>query len=79
MGMHVIRNEGVPIDVNFGVVVPVITDHPGATINDLRVDVTTEIIEGRYTRIMTKFPLEKEDILDKTEVKRVVFKINDRK
>jgi len=28
---------------------------------------------------MTKFPLEKEDILGKKEVKRVVFKIDDRK
>ncbi len=70
-----IRNEGTLIDVDFGVVVPVIAESPGATINDTRVDVTTEIIKGRYTRIMTKFPLDREDILDKKEVKKVVFEI----
>ncbi|MCD6197324.1 MAG: hypothetical protein J7K15_01945, partial [Deltaproteobacteria bacterium] len=70
-----IRNEGTLIDVNFGVVLPVIADDPSATINGVRVDVTTEIIKGRYTRIMTRFPLDREELLDKTEVKKVVFKM----
>ena len=72
-----IRNEGTLIDVDFGVVVPVIAESPGATINGARVDVTTEIIKGKYTRIMTRFPLEKEDVLDKKEVKKVVFEIGE--
>jgi len=70
-----IRNEGTLIDVDFGVVLPVIADNPSATINGVSVDVTTEIIKGRYTRIMTRFPLDREELLDKTEVKKVVFKM----
>ncbi len=61
--------------MDFGIVVPVIADNPSATINGVRVDVTTEIIKGRYTRIMTRFSLEKEDVLDKKEIKNIVFEI----
>ena len=70
-----IKNEGNVIDVDFGVVVPTIGDHLSATINGARVDVTTETIKGRYTRIMTRFSLEKEDVLDKRDVKNIVFKM----
>jgi hypothetical protein len=70
-----IRNEGNIIDVDFGVVVPVIADHPGATINGVKVDVTAEIIKGKYTKVMVRFPLEKEDVLDKSGIKNIVFGI----
>ncbi len=70
-----VRNEGSVIDVDFGIVVPAIVDNPSATINGVRVDVTTEIIKGRYTRIMTRFSLEKEDVLDKKEIKNIVFEM----
>jgi hypothetical protein len=70
-----VRNEGSVIDVDFGVVVPVIADHPSATINGTKVDVVTEIIKGKYTKVMMKFPLEKEDILDKRGIKNIVFKM----
>ncbi len=75
----IIRNEGSSIDVDFGFVVPVIVDNPSATINDVRIDVTKEIIKGKYTRIMTRFTVGKEDLLDKRELKRVVFDIGDHK
>jgi len=70
-----IRNEGNIIDVDFGVVLPVIADHSSATINGVKVDVTTEIIKGKYTKVMMRFPLEKEDVLDKSGIKNVVFEI----
>ncbi|MCK4811749.1 MAG: hypothetical protein KAS74_05705, partial [Methanosarcinales archaeon] len=75
----IIRNGGAPIDVDFGFVVPAIVDNPSATINDVRIDVTKEIIKGKYTRIMTRFTVGKEDLLDKRELKRVVFDIGDHK
>jgi hypothetical protein len=37
--------------------------------------VTTEIIKGRCTRIMTRFSLEKEDVLDKKEIKNIIFEV----
>ena len=70
-----VRNEGNVIDVDFSIVVPVIADCLSATVNGVRVDVTTEINKGRYTRIMTRFPLEKEDVLDKKEIKNIIFKM----
>ncbi len=73
--MATARNEGNIIDVDFGVVLPVIADRPSATINGVKVDVTTEITKGRYTRIMTRVPLEKEDVLDKEEIKNVIFEM----
>ena len=73
--MASIRNEGNIIDVDFGVVVPVIADRPSATINGVKVDVTTEIIKGKYTKVMMRFPLEKEDVLDKSGIKNIVFRI----
>ncbi len=74
-----IRNEGNLIDVDFGIVVPMITDCPSATVNGVRVDIATEIIKGKYMKIMTTFPLYKEDILDKKEVKNIVFAIGENK
>jgi len=71
-----IRNEGNIIDVDFGVVVPGIADHRGTTINGVKVDVATEIIKGKYTKIMVRFSLEKEDILDKRGIKNIVFGIS---
>ena len=59
--------------MDFSIVVPVIADCLSATVNGVRVDVTTEINKGRYTRIMTRFPLEKEDVLDKKEIKNIIF------
>jgi GH15 family glucan-1,4-alpha-glucosidase len=70
-----IRNEGNIIDVDFGVVVQVIADRWSATINGVRVDAATEIIKGKYTKVMVRFPLEKEDILDKRGIKNIVFGI----
>ena len=40
------------INVDSGVVVPVIADRPGATVNGVRVDVTAEIIKEKYTKIV---------------------------
>jgi hypothetical protein len=70
-----IRNEGNIIDVDFGVVVPGIADHRGTTINGVKVDAVTEIIKGKYTKIMVRFSLEKEDILDKRGIKNIIFEV----
>jgi len=70
-----IRNEGNIIDVDFGVVLPVIVGHPSATIKGVKVDVRTEITKGRYMRIMARIPLEKEDVLDKKEIKNIIFEM----
>jgi hypothetical protein len=65
--------------VDFGFVVPVIVDSPSATINGVKADVTGEIIKGAYTRVMTRFTVGKEDLLDKRELKKVLFDIGDHK
>lgn len=59
------------IGINLGIVVPAITNHSHAIIGGVNVDATTEIIKGKYIKIMTKI------VLGKEESKKIVFDIGE--